>query len=127
MPPCTSATFERAPFWEGMKELVNSVQFWWIALITSVSMGMVFSVSVLILEAISPFGYTDQQAGICASAVVFSGCLGGGNFGDCNERSIFIHRLHSNDWLLDGKDTAAFHVNQTTDTYGYFFLRHFYL
>lgn len=39
---------------------------------------MVFSVSVLIIEAISPYGYTDQQAGICASIIVFSGIFGGG-------------------------------------------------
>lgn len=54
------------------------MQFWWIAIITSVSMGMVFSVSVLIIEAISPFGYTEQQAGLCAALIVFSGCFGGG-------------------------------------------------
>lgn len=39
---------------------------------------MVFSIAILVIEAISPYGYTDQQSGICASAIVFSGFLGGG-------------------------------------------------
>jgi hypothetical protein len=47
---------------------------------TSVSIGMVLSVSVLIMEAIAPFGYSDQQAGVCAAAVVLAGCLGGGKW-----------------------------------------------
>ncbi|KAG2215628.1 hypothetical protein INT46_006232 [Mucor plumbeus] len=81
VPPSTTATLERTPFWQGVKEVVTNMKFWWIAIITSVSMGMVFSVSVLIIEAISPFGYTEQQAGLCASLIVFSGCFGGGMTG----------------------------------------------
>jgi FLVCR family MFS transporter 7 len=54
------------------------MQFWWIAVIASVTIGMVFSVSVLVIEAITPYGYTDQQAGLCASIIVVSGCFGGG-------------------------------------------------
>ncbi|KAI8647187.1 major facilitator superfamily domain-containing protein [Parasitella parasitica] len=77
VPPSATATLERTPFWQGVKQVVTNMQFWWIAIITSVSMGMVFSVSVLIMEAISPFGYTEQQAGICAALIVFSGCFGG--------------------------------------------------
>ncbi|EPB84791.1 hypothetical protein HMPREF1544_08434 [Mucor circinelloides 1006PhL] len=81
VPPSTTATLERTPFWEGVWEVITNMQFWWIAIITSVSMGMVFSVSVLIIEAISPFGYTEQQAGLCAALIVFSGCFGGGMTG----------------------------------------------
>ncbi|KAF1804228.1 major facilitator superfamily domain-containing protein [Mucor lusitanicus] len=77
VPPSTTATLERTPFWQGVREVVTNMQFWWIAIITSVSMGMVFSVSVLIIEAISPLGYTEQQAGLCAALIVFSGCFGG--------------------------------------------------
>ncbi|KAL0141012.1 major facilitator superfamily domain-containing protein [Mucor lusitanicus] len=81
VPPSTTATLERTPFWQGVREVVTNMQFWWIAIITSVSMGMVFSVSVLIIEAISPLGYTEQQAGLCAALIVFSGCFGGGMTG----------------------------------------------
>lgn len=80
MPPSTTATLERTPFWQGVREVVTNMKFWWIAIITSVSMGMVFSVSVLIIEAISPLGYTEQQAGLCAALIVFSGCFGGGTY-----------------------------------------------
>lgn len=41
---------------------------------------MVYSVSVLIIEAVTPFGYTGQQAGLCASVVVFSEFIGRGNY-----------------------------------------------
>jgi len=69
------------------------MQFWWIAIITSVSMGMVFSVSVLIIEAISPFGYTEQQAGLCAALIVFSGCFGGGKYLCFDKRTFDINNI----------------------------------
>ncbi|KAL9537103.1 hypothetical protein MBANPS3_012082 [Mucor bainieri] len=81
VPPSATATLERTPFRQGVRDVVTNIQFWWIAIITSVSMGMVFSVSVLIIEAISPLGYTEQQAGLCAALIVFSGCFGGGMTG----------------------------------------------
>lgn len=56
----------------------RNFQFWSVAIVTASTIGMVFSVSVLIIEAITPYGYTDQQAGLCAAIVVISGCVGGG-------------------------------------------------
>ncbi|CAO3699071.1 unnamed protein product [Rhizopus stolonifer] len=76
-PPSVSATIDRTPFWEGVRAISKNIQFWWLALIASISMGTIFSVSVLIMEAIGPFGYTEQEAGLCAASVVFAGCLGG--------------------------------------------------
>lgn len=69
---------ERTPFWDGVKQVCKNMQFWWVAIIASVTIGMVFTVSVLVIEAITPYGYTDQQAGLCASVIVISGCFGGG-------------------------------------------------
>ncbi|KAG0764160.1 hypothetical protein G6F57_003323 [Rhizopus arrhizus] len=77
IPPCLSATLERDSLWNGIRSISKHAQFWWLTLMTSVSIGMVLSVSVLIMEAIAPFGYSDQQAGVCAAAVVLAGCLGG--------------------------------------------------
>ncbi|CAO0789450.1 unnamed protein product [Mucor circinelloides] len=93
VPPSTTATLERTPFWEGVWEVITNMQFWWIAIITSVSMGMVFSVSVLIIEAISPFGYTEQQAGLCAALIVFSGCFGGGKYLCFDKRTFDINNI----------------------------------
>lgn len=81
VPPSVSSALDRTPFWQGVKAVAKNVQFWVVAFIASVSIGMVFSVSVLVIEAISPYGYTEQQAGICASIIVFSGFLGGGMTG----------------------------------------------
>lgn len=80
IPPCLSATLERDSLWNGIRSISKHAQFWWLTLMTSVSIGMVLSVSVLIMEAIAPFGYSDQQAGVCAAAVVLAGCLGGGKW-----------------------------------------------
>lgn len=65
-------------FLEGIKQLLRNPTFLWIALLASIDMGMGFSVSVLIIEAILPLGYSDQAAGVCASLVVFAGFAGGG-------------------------------------------------
>jgi hypothetical protein len=62
---------------EGVKHLVKNKSFWWAAILCTVNLGMVFSVSVLIIEAIAPFGYTDQQAGLASAIVVLAGYPGG--------------------------------------------------
>ncbi|KAG1165314.1 hypothetical protein G6F36_013418 [Rhizopus arrhizus] len=78
VPPCVSATLARDSLWHGLRSIATHAQFGWLTLMTSVTIGMILSVSVLIMEAIAPFGYSDQQAGLCAASVVFAGCLGGG-------------------------------------------------
>ncbi|GAA5809613.1 hypothetical protein MFLAVUS_003024 [Mucor flavus] len=80
-PPSVSSTLDRIPFWQGVKIVSRNFQFWSVAIVAASTIGMVFSVSVLIIEAITPYGYTDQQAGLCAAIVVISGCVGGGMTG----------------------------------------------
>ncbi|KAI9475399.1 MAG: major facilitator superfamily domain-containing protein [Benjaminiella poitrasii] len=77
IPPSASALVERTALWEGIREIARNRQFWWITIIGSVSMGMPGAVSVLIIEAIAPYGYSEQQAGLGAAIIVFSGCVGG--------------------------------------------------
>ncbi|KAI9356331.1 major facilitator superfamily domain-containing protein [Pilaira anomala] len=77
IPPSVTSTLNRTPFWQGVKEISRNFQFWSVAIVAASTIGMVFSVSVLIIEAITPFGYTDQEAGLCASVVVISGFIGG--------------------------------------------------
>ncbi|KAI8096953.1 major facilitator superfamily domain-containing protein [Halteromyces radiatus] len=76
-PPTKSALAERMDFIEGMKQLAKNSTFRWILLLASLNMGMAYSVSVLIIEAIMPLGYSDQDAGICAAMIVIAGFVGG--------------------------------------------------
>ncbi|KAI8053570.1 major facilitator superfamily domain-containing protein [Thamnidium elegans] len=80
-PPSVTSTLDRTPFWQGVKIISRNFQFWSVAVVAASTIGMVFSVSVLIIEAITPYGYTDQEAGLCAAIVVISGCIGGGMTG----------------------------------------------
>ncbi|CAO3595279.1 unnamed protein product [Absidia cylindrospora] len=76
-PPSKSALEERMNFLDGLKQLIKNPAFLWIVLLCAVNMGMVYSVSVLIIEAILPLGYSDQDAGVCASLLIFGGFAGG--------------------------------------------------
>jgi hypothetical protein len=77
IPSSPSGDQDRMGVWQGLKCLAKNVNFWWCAILCTVNAGMLFSVCTLIIEAISPFGYTDQQAGYCAAAVVAAGFVGG--------------------------------------------------
>ncbi|PHZ10170.1 MFS general substrate transporter [Rhizopus microsporus ATCC 52813] len=77
VPPCLSATVEREPFLVGLRHLSKNIRFWWLTLLASVTAGMTFSVSLLIIEALTPFGYSEQSSGLCAASVVLAGCIGG--------------------------------------------------
>ncbi|CEG78710.1 hypothetical protein RMATCC62417_13278 [Rhizopus microsporus] len=77
VPPCLSATVEREPFLVGLRHLSKNIRFWWLTLLASVTAGMTFSVSLLIIETLTPFGYSEQSSGLCAASVVLAGCIGG--------------------------------------------------
>ncbi|KAI8054981.1 major facilitator superfamily domain-containing protein [Gilbertella persicaria] len=77
IPSSPSADQDRMSIVEGMRVLIRHKGFWWCSILCGTNAGMAFSVSTLIIEAISPFGYTDQQAGYCAAAVVLAGFVGG--------------------------------------------------
>jgi FLVCR family MFS transporter 7 len=77
IPSSPSADQDRMGFVEGAKCLVRNIGFIWVTVLFSVNSGMVFSVSTLIIEAISPIGYTDQQSGFCAATIVVAGFAGG--------------------------------------------------
>jgi hypothetical protein len=78
VPPSITSTVERTPFFEGVKAISKNFQLWTVIFLASVTIGMVFSIATLVIEAISPYGYTEQESGVCASVIVFSGFLGGG-------------------------------------------------
>ncbi|OBZ88572.1 hypothetical protein A0J61_03374, partial [Choanephora cucurbitarum] len=77
IPASPSADKDRMGVREGYRQLMKSNDFWLCAILCGTNTGMVFSVSLLVMEAISPLGYTDQQAGYCAASVVMAGYVGG--------------------------------------------------
>lgn len=77
IPSSPSANQERMDFKQAVKCLARNPDFIWVTILCAVNSGMVFSVATLIIEAITPIGYTDLQSGICASASVIAGFGGG--------------------------------------------------
>lgn len=77
IPSSPSSDQERMPFMEGVKCLAKNKMFLWVNMLCAVNSGMVFSVSTLIMEAISPIGYSEKESGWCAAAIVIAGFAGG--------------------------------------------------
>ncbi|KAI9484967.1 major facilitator superfamily domain-containing protein [Zychaea mexicana] len=75
--PSVSADIDRMGVWEGFKTLAKDFQFWTICISTAVNVGMFFTICVVVIEAATPFGYTEQQSGIAASMLMLSGFIGG--------------------------------------------------
>lgn len=62
-----------------MKMLATQLDFWWLLILASTGFGMALCFSAVIMEAILPFGYSEQQAGLCVAVIIISGFAGGGN------------------------------------------------
>lgn len=78
--PSASACASRTSVWDGMKALVRSAQFWSVAIITSFNAGMFFAISVIVVQAAAPYGYTETQTGVGGSLSAVAGYLGGGTW-----------------------------------------------
>ncbi|KAI9301466.1 major facilitator superfamily domain-containing protein [Cunninghamella echinulata] len=77
IPPTKTSAEERMEFFTGCKKLLKNGPFWWGAFFGSLALGAAYTYGVLIMQAITPYGYTDEEAGICASIMVASGFVGG--------------------------------------------------
>ncbi|KAI8075651.1 major facilitator superfamily domain-containing protein [Thamnidium elegans] len=77
IPSSPSAEQDRMGFKEAIQCLWKNPSFIWVTILCAANGGMVFSVATLIIEAISPFGYTDLESGFCATASVVAGFAGG--------------------------------------------------
>jgi hypothetical protein len=77
-PPSYSACQDRIGVFKGMKMLARQGDFWWLLILASTGFGMALCFSAIIMEAIIPFGYSEQQAGICVAVIIISGLVGGG-------------------------------------------------
>ncbi|CAO3610971.1 unnamed protein product [Cunninghamella blakesleeana] len=76
-PPTKTAFEERMEFFVGCKKLLRNGPFWCGAFYGSLALGAAYTYGVLIMQAIIPYGYSDLEAGICASVMVASGFAGG--------------------------------------------------
>ena len=76
-----SSVANRMTVWQGVKTLSKSFQFWTICILTAVNAGMYFTMTVVIIEASTPFGYSEQQSGIAASLLMLGGFVSGSMIG----------------------------------------------
>ncbi|CDH53564.1 cell surface receptor mfs transporter [Lichtheimia corymbifera JMRC:FSU:9682] len=81
VPPANSATSPRLSICEGIKQLVKSKDYWFIAIPAIVNAGMFYTMTVVIIEAAVPYGYNEQQSGIANALLMLSGFAGGGIIG----------------------------------------------
>lgn len=127
--PSASACASRTSVWDGMRTLVRNAQFWTIAIITSFNAGMFFSISVTVVQAAAPYGYTESQTGLAGSLSAIAGYLGGGNV-NISAGSIYLvpyspsnHHFCSHDRILGWKKFSApddpqdVHANALHDLY----------
>ncbi|KAI7872579.1 major facilitator superfamily domain-containing protein [Spinellus fusiger] len=75
--PSATADIERMHFKESMINLAKNPNYWCVTFLCSTSLGMVYAVSVLVIEAITPYNYTTQESGICAAIILLGGMFGG--------------------------------------------------
>lgn len=81
VPPANSAASPRLSVCEGVKQLVKSKDYWFIAIPAIVNAGMFYTMTVVIIEAAVPYGYNEQQSGIANALLMISGFAGGGIIG----------------------------------------------
>ncbi|KAI8338523.1 major facilitator superfamily domain-containing protein [Chlamydoabsidia padenii] len=77
-PPSYSASHDRLDVFTGMKMMSRQIDFWWLLIMSSFNFGMGLCFSAIIMEAILPFGYSEQEAGLCVAVIIISGFFGGG-------------------------------------------------
>ncbi|KAL0079732.1 major facilitator superfamily domain-containing protein [Phycomyces blakesleeanus] len=75
--PSPSASEVRMPFKQGISLLLKNRNFWLSTFLCSTNIGMSYSVSVLVMQAIMPYNYSAQESGICAAVIVLGGFFGG--------------------------------------------------
>ncbi|KAI9837880.1 MAG: hypothetical protein M1838_004723 [Thelocarpon superellum] len=74
-PPCASAAQEKYPVGQSLKAIVRSVEFWLIFIPFSVYVGFFNAFSTLLNQILSPYGFTEVQAGICGALLIVVGLV----------------------------------------------------
>ncbi|KAI7885413.1 MFS general substrate transporter [Lichtheimia hyalospora FSU 10163] len=77
VPPSASAAAPRTSIWKGVKMLCRNFQYISTVIVAGVNCGMFYAISVIIIQAAVPYGYTDQQGGIAMAVITIAGYAGG--------------------------------------------------
>ncbi|CDS05286.1 hypothetical protein LRAMOSA07815 [Lichtheimia ramosa] len=77
VPPSASAAEPRTSIWKGVKLLSRNFQYISTVIVAGVNCGMFYAISVIIIQAAAPYGYTDQQGGIAMAVLTIAGYIGG--------------------------------------------------
>ncbi|KAI7862228.1 major facilitator superfamily domain-containing protein [Spinellus fusiger] len=75
--PSATADIERMHFKESMINLAKNPNYWCVTFLCSTNLGIVYAISVLVIQAITPYNYTAQESGMCGSAILIGGIFGG--------------------------------------------------
>ncbi|KAI9321646.1 major facilitator superfamily domain-containing protein [Dichotomocladium elegans] len=73
VPPSVSAAVDRTSIWQGVKMLAKNGQYINLVIASAINCGMFYAISVIIIQAAAPYGYTDQQGGIAMAVLTISG------------------------------------------------------
>ncbi|XP_041371393.1 solute carrier family 49 member 4 homolog isoform X2 [Gigantopelta aegis] len=74
-PPCVTASLAREKFWTGFKKLFSNGQFWLLALVYGVALGVVNCWASVLDVNLAPLGISEMEAGFIGFYSTCSGCV----------------------------------------------------
>ncbi|KAJ5595331.1 uncharacterized protein N7459_001539 [Penicillium hispanicum] len=90
-PPSASSAIPRTPLVPALKELLGTVEFWLILIPFAVYVGFFNSVSSLLNQILSPYGFSETEAGIAGAILIVVGLVAGAIMSPITDR--FKHYL----------------------------------
>lgn len=76
-PPSRAITSDKTPsFFTGIRMLAKNYNFWILFLVHGFNVGLSIAFGSIFTQVISPYGYTDAQAGQMNAVAFFAGTLG---------------------------------------------------
>ncbi|RUS34476.1 major facilitator superfamily domain-containing protein [Jimgerdemannia flammicorona] len=76
IPPSIIASSPPLPFFTGLRQIANNINFWILLVVFSFYLGLSTAFSTLLNQFLTPYGYTNDQAGIVGLLWTLVGCLG---------------------------------------------------
>ncbi|KAF2690209.1 MFS general substrate transporter [Lentithecium fluviatile CBS 122367] len=74
-PPCASASVSKEPLLPSVRHIIRSPPFYVIALTFAVYVGFFNAFSSLINQILYPYGYSEDEAGICGAVLIIVGLV----------------------------------------------------
>ena len=75
-PPSLVQDQQKPSFFSGLKLLSKNYNFWILFLVHSLNVGLSIAFGTIFTQVISPYGYTDTEAGQLNAIAFFAGTLG---------------------------------------------------